>query len=69
MEPTPQHRHALELARAGHVDKAEAIYRELLRADSSDAEALHFFGVLALRKGDPTEAERVFRKALEAEPG
>ena len=68
MAPTSQHLQALDLARSGHVLEAEVIYRQLLKSDPADAEALHFFGILAFKKDDAAKAELMFRQALEARP-
>ncbi len=57
------------MARSGQVSEAEVIFRRLLEADPTDAEALHFFGVLASKNGDAAEAEQMFREALETDRG
>ena len=64
---TDYHR-GLELARTGRLDEAEAIFRRILDADPSDADALHFFGILSARQDQPAEAERHIRRALAARP-
>ncbi len=68
MTDVTDHRRGLELARAGRLDEAEAIFRRILDADSSDADALHFFGALFARRDNPAEAEGYFRLALTARP-
>lgn len=69
MTAETEHLRGLELASAGRIDEAEAVFRQLLEVDPSDAEALHFFGVLSFRRSRPVDAERHFRAALEARPG
>jgi tetratricopeptide (TPR) repeat protein len=69
MTTVTNHHRGLELARTGHLDEAEAIFRRILDADPTDAEALHFFGVLLARQNQPAEAERHLRQALAARPG
>ncbi len=69
MTAATDHHRGLELARTGRLDEAEAIFRRILDADPSDAEACHFFGVLSARRNQPAAAERHFRRALAARPG
>ena len=69
MTAATDHHRGLELARTGRLDEAEAIFRQILGADPSDAEACHFFGVLSARRNQPAAAERHFRRALAARPG
>lgn len=55
-------------ARQGHIAQAEAAYREVLAADSGNAEALNFVGMCALARGEFAEAERMLQLASEREP-
>ena len=55
-------------ARQGHIAQAEAAYREVLAADSGNAEALNFVGMCALARGEFAEAERMLQRASEREP-
>src|SRR5205814_2125983 len=42
---------AVQRHRAGHLGEAESLYRQILQADSNQADALHMLGVLALQTG------------------
>ncbi len=55
---------ALRLHQAGRLDTAEAIYRELLRYDPANADALHLLGVIAQQQSRGAEAEILVRKAI-----
>ncbi len=58
---------ALEHHRAGRLDKAKALYEEVLSAKPDDAGALHFLGVLAHQQGDHEEAYRLISRAIAAD--
>lgn len=55
---------AIEHHRAGRLDEAENIYRNLLRTSPANADALHLLGVVTAQRGDTHEAERLVRKAI-----
>lgn len=60
---------ALEAARAGRLDEAEALYKEIL-ARAPDAAAAHFnLGYVYRRRKDWAAAEAEYRKVMELEPG
>jgi tetratricopeptide (TPR) repeat protein len=50
--------------RAGHLRRAEALYRRALEKDSNDANALHLLGVLAYQRGKIAPALRLLERAL-----
>lgn len=54
---------------AGRLDRAEALYREILLADPRHADANHNLGVLALQAGKPADALPCLLAALDANPG
>ena len=54
--------------RAGKLEQAAQVYDEILRVDPANADALHLRGVLALQAGNPSEAIRRVRCAIEQRP-
>ncbi|HEV8000304.1 MAG TPA: tetratricopeptide repeat protein [Planctomycetaceae bacterium] len=58
----------LALHRAGCVDDAERLYRQVLRDQSNHAGALHLLGVAALGSGRPQEALDWVERAIAAAP-
>ena len=59
---------ALELHRAGRLDDAAAIYRQLLTDNPGHADAAHLLGLVFSRKNDVDSAIRLIRDALEQDP-
>jgi protein O-GlcNAc transferase len=55
---------ALDHHRAGRLAEAEAAYRDILRADPGNIDAMHFLGVVAYQQGRLDDAERLVRDAL-----
>lgn len=53
---------------AGELQKAEALLGAVLAASPRDADALNLLGVVRARQQKSVEAERLFRRALVAEP-
>jgi len=53
---------------SGRLDEAEKLYRRVLDADPSHADALHLLGVAALQTGRAEEAAGFIRQALESNP-
>jgi hypothetical protein len=49
---------------AGRATEAEGLYRELLTEEPGNADALHRLGVLAMQKGDNSEASHLIGQAL-----
>ena len=49
---------------AGQLEKAEALYREVLSGDPNQPDALHLLGVLAHQKGDHAAAVTLLRQAI-----
>lgn len=62
--------HALQAAldhhRAGRIDEAEAIYRELLRQAPEHADALHLLGLVEHQRGNHPAAEKWIEQAIRA---
>jgi protein O-GlcNAc transferase len=56
------------LHRQGRMAEAEALCREVVRAQPRHAGALHILGVAAVQAGRPEEAVRLIRKSLAEEP-
>jgi predicted O-linked N-acetylglucosamine transferase (SPINDLY family) len=59
---------ALELHRAGRLDDAAAIYRQLLADDPGHADAAHLLGLVHFRNKDFDSAIRLIRSAVERDP-
>lgn len=56
---------AVGFHQTGQIDKAEAIYRELLAKNPKDADALHYLGLLAHQTGDYQKAADLIEEAIE----
>ena len=56
---------ALGMHRAGQLAEAEAIYRQVLAADPTNAPVLHLLGVLAIQAGDHQAAIDLISRAVE----
>ena len=54
--------------RAGRLDEAEALYREVLRQQPDNADALHFLGVIFGQRGDAAAAVDAIRRATALRP-
>ncbi len=54
--------------RAGDLERARALYEDVLRADPSQADALHMLGVLAQQRGDLPRARELIEAAVAARP-
>jgi tetratricopeptide (TPR) repeat protein len=54
----------LEHHRAGRLGEAERLYREILRLDGGNADALHSLGMVALQTGHNDAAAELIRKAI-----
>jgi len=57
---------AIDLHRTGALERAEKVYREMLRVDPSQPDALHLLGVLALQSGDCESAVGYIQRAIVA---
>ncbi len=53
----------------GQLAQAESIYVELLRGNPSDADALHYFGVLRMSQGQHRDAVDLVKQSLDIAPG
>ena len=60
---------ALAFHRAGRLSEAEAIYRQILRAEPNHPDALHYLGMLAHEAGESEIAVELLNKALKFKPG
>lgn len=60
--------HAIMAHQAGQLDKAERLYRLVLRREPSQAIALNDLGVLLLQRGRATLGEELIRKAVSVKP-
>jgi len=54
--------------RAGRLADAEALYRQVLREQPDNADALHFLGVVFAQRGDPAAAVDTLRQAVALRP-
>jgi tetratricopeptide (TPR) repeat protein len=59
---------AVEHQRAGRLDAAEGIYRQILAASADNHDALHLLGVIASQKGDSLRGVELIRRAVELYP-
>jgi len=59
---------AIDAHRQGRLDEAEKIYRAVLKAQPSNPDALHFFGVLLHQRGRSSEAIARIERALRMNP-
>ncbi len=50
----------------GALDRAEPLYREILRVDPAHADALHLLGIVAHQRQQPVEAVRYIERAIAA---
>ena len=53
---------------AGQLGEAEALFRDVLREEPSNADALHFLGVILGRRGETAAAIDSIRRAVELRP-
>jgi tetratricopeptide (TPR) repeat protein len=60
--------HAVQLHKAGQIDQAELVYRNILDDDPDHAEALHLLGVLLHQRGQSQKAVRFIRQAVRLMP-
>jgi tetratricopeptide (TPR) repeat protein len=61
--------HAIRLHQAGRVVEAEKIYREVLRREPNQPDALHLLGLIAHHVGHAGAAELLMRRAIGVAPG
>lgn len=59
---------AVECHRQGDVDQAQAIYRQVLKADPDQPDATHFLGLALYQLGRPTEALAHLERSLTLNP-
>ncbi|HEX9187681.1 MAG TPA: tetratricopeptide repeat protein [Vicinamibacteria bacterium] len=59
---------AMELTKAGKLDEAEAVYKDVLARDPSIAEAHYNLGSIYLGRKDLARAEAEFQKVVELRP-
>ena len=59
---------AMQEHQRGNVEGSEAIYREVLAADSTEPDALHYLGVLKFQNGKQLEGLALIRESLDVRP-
>lgn len=59
-------REAVRLHQAGRIDQALALYRQILKADPRNADALHLSGLAMLQSGDAAGAVKSLERAVKA---
>ncbi len=69
----PNLKHAMAVAvehhQSGRLAEAESLYREALRLDPENSEALHLLGTLANQVGSPQAAVELINRAVVISPG
>jgi protein O-GlcNAc transferase len=55
---------AVALHRQGHLERASALYQEVLRGDPNNADALHLLGLTADQQGRLEDATELIRQAI-----
>lgn len=60
--------HAMTLARAGQLDRAEAILRGVLARTPRESDALQLLGMIERRRGRMDDAATLFRRSLAVRP-
>jgi tetratricopeptide (TPR) repeat protein len=55
---------AVALHRAGRLDEAESLYRNIINSAPDHADSLNLLGVLALQRGDPAQSMELIRRAV-----
>ncbi len=53
---------------AGDLDRAEQLYRDILKADANNFDALYLLGYIHLQRGQWEPAERQIEEALRVNP-
>ncbi|MBI3147854.1 MAG: tetratricopeptide repeat protein [Betaproteobacteria bacterium] len=66
--PHPQLQTAIALHRSGRLAEAEQLYREVLRHEPNEAQALHLLGLIADQTGRRGEAEGLVERAISLRP-
>ena len=66
--PTDDLLSAFNHHKAGRIDRAEALYRRVIRKNPSDPDAHHLLGVIALDRGSLDQAIQLIEKALAVRP-
>jgi tetratricopeptide (TPR) repeat protein len=59
---------ALAMHQRGQLGEAERLYRELLKLNADDFDAVHLLGVIFVQRGQFIEGERLIAQALEIDP-
>lgn len=57
----------LDMHRQGHLDRAEAVYRQVLDFDARQPDALHLLGQIARARGHLDESVRSIRAAIDSD--
>lgn len=60
---------AIQEHQAGHLDKAEEIYRQVLAAAPDNPFVLHLLGVVAFQSGKLDASQELIKKAIAINPG
>jgi len=66
--PAPSIQEALSLQRAGRLEQAELMYRELITQRPDDAPAQHLLGLLCHQSGRKQEALQLVRSSISIDP-
>lgn len=66
--PLQEFNRALQLHQSGHLEQAEALYRQVLQAEPEHAEAIHFLGLIAHQTGKGEVAAELIDRAIRLNP-
>jgi len=67
-DPGEKMRAALSFHRQGNVQQATHLYREIIREDSHNAQALHYLGVIEAGSGNFEQAKSLIARSVAADP-
>ena len=63
-----QLRQAVALHQQGQLDRAAAIYQQILQADPQNPNAMNLLGMVLHQRGEHATAERLIRRAIAIAP-
>lgn len=61
-------RSGIRAAQAGNLKRAEAVFKSVLKAEPTNPDALHFYGMVQYKRGREELAITLIRKSIEVDP-